>query len=288
MGLSSIVTAEEKRFFGNRTQPWVYAPRSLTNWDGSVTITDNNGITGPAIDCSHFVMEAMLAGGYNVTQLSSFQLAAIVKGASSPYYSVATTIQAGDIIVFNGHCGIVASVTLTNGVVTGGTFDNAENQMVGLKEKVPFSIGGRGHGWGTKSIPIIGFLAPKASIYNPTAATMALDAINNQVNQGLLLNNPKSAPYFSPAHTNSNSTSSLYINGNTYDVGEDTNGTTGTAPWSQTTADINNDQPWASVTNAYDANDQLTQTTYNFEDADNITFAANTSLAPQYNSTSPR
>jgi hypothetical protein len=86
MELASIVTAERSRFF-NPSQPWVYAPKSYAQWNGGVTSTENN-VTGPAIDCSNFVQQAMLLGGYNVPEITASNLASIFKGGvNSSYWS---------------------------------------------------------------------------------------------------------------------------------------------------------------------------------------------------------
>jgi hypothetical protein len=59
----SIVGSMDSRFF-NGTQPWTDADGG----DGSTTFTrtyKGNEVTGPGIDCSHFVQQSMLTSGYN-------------------------------------------------------------------------------------------------------------------------------------------------------------------------------------------------------------------------------
>jgi hypothetical protein len=76
---------------------------------------------------------------------------------------------------------------------------------------------------------------------------------------------------FSPSQLNSNTPPIT-----AFDQGNDP------SLWSQTTVDINNDMPWKSVTDYYNANSTLAQTLYNLGAGGEITFSADTCSAPSY------
>ena len=125
----AIVTSADNRFFSMGTPNWVYAPNPA-GANGSHTYTVD-GDTGPGIDCSNLVYQSLLAAGYNVTyataQSSNNSFTNIVNGTqSSSQFDVisASQVQAGDVVVFNGHVGIVESYTYdpATGTYT-GTFE---------------------------------------------------------------------------------------------------------------------------------------------------------------------
>ena len=248
MNGTNIVNQMNSRFFNGQT--WVYAPSKLSAWDGSVTVTDSHGRTGPAIDCSHFVDETMLASGYNIPPQQSSTLAGVVNGAQSSYYDVSQTPVVGGVIVFNGHVGIVTSYDSTTGT---GTYSGAQSQNTGVAQNVPFNTTGTppsqgGTYWGGQE-PVIGYLTPKDAAYNPSTASSELGYINSNVNNGLATSGD--APYFSGSQVNPNGPPipDSGFGGGGFDPGEDTDGTAGATSWSETTVGSGFDQVVTTQTN---------------------------------------
>src|SRR2546426_4431479 len=249
-----IVAAAEQRFFTDG-KPWVYAPLGVNAYDGSVTLIQNQKDgpkVGPAIDCSHFVMETMLASGYNVPELTSFQLGSFIvtgTGTASQYYSsvAPANVQPGNVIVFNGHAGIVTSYDPVTGI---GTYDGAQSQKTGLKDSILFTTNPDAQAtamtnpltgnpndflyWGTiqssqNDKGFVGFLQVNPQAYDPTSAKDALDVIDAAVNKGLAASGGD--PYFTSNNTDSGSDSF----GGGYDDGVEPDGTNGATSWSQNT-----------------------------------------------------
>src|SRR2546427_4712759 len=253
-----IVDAAEQRFF-IAGKPWVYAPLGVSAYDGSATLIQNQKDgpkVGPAIDCSHLVMETMLASGYNVPELTSFQLRSFIttgSGTASQYYSSVdpASIQAGNVIVFSGHAGIVTSYDPITGI---GTYDGAQSQITGLKQSILFTtnpdaqainmtntLTGQANDflyWGTiqssrNDNGLVGFLQVNPQAYDPTNSRSALDVIDAAVNKGLAASGRD--PYFSSDNTNGGSTGVDPFAGG-YDDGVEPDGTNGATSWSQNTA----------------------------------------------------
>jgi hypothetical protein len=158
----AIVTAADARF-GNHGEGW--------NWTyggyGTLAESIGNGFA-IGIDCTHFVYQSLLAAGYDVPYYTSEYRAAgvpdfadVLKEGGDQYFSVVTTPQAGDIIVFPGHAGIVVSYNSSTNVVT---FANSEDDGIKLTAQVNISTGERFGG-----LAPIGFLEVNSSAYNQTA-----------------------------------------------------------------------------------------------------------------------
>lgn len=94
-----IINAANARFFNgpNGKPTWVY----LYGGNGSTVLTQN-GITGPGIDCSHFVYQALLYSGRNVSYIDTPGFRSIVNGNASTDYTKVSVGQPGDIILFTG------------------------------------------------------------------------------------------------------------------------------------------------------------------------------------------
>src|ERR1700727_756191 len=118
----TLFTGANGRFFDPGTPDWTYGDSSAdpTMGNGSHTITqeyyNKSGVlvatnTGPAIDCSNLVYQSALAAGYTVSYHNSASLNSIYSsGGSSDYSKIdpnKVQVQAGDIVLFNGHVGIV-------------------------------------------------------------------------------------------------------------------------------------------------------------------------------------
>ena len=123
---ASILTAAEQRFdngyyvYGNNSTPH--------NYDGA-TVTTSNGVTGVGIDCSNLVSQSLEAAGYPVPQLATsaiFNQQGSLTSQGSQYYSPVSPqdVQQGDLVMFSGHIGIVASYDPNTGV---GTFFGSQS-----------------------------------------------------------------------------------------------------------------------------------------------------------------
>jgi hypothetical protein len=285
MSGASIVAAEQARF---NVLKWTYAPstgpNALQAWDGSITITEttttHGTITGPAVDCSHFVQQAMLAAGYNVPFETSAQLASIVNGASSSYYTVDSTPQEGDIVVFvgangQGHVGIVTNYNLSTHVVT---FDNAQHSSKGLMQGQTCQAA-IGSSWGSNDA-VLGYLTVNSSAYNPTAAASALSTINSAIDQGLY--NAGLPEYFGTSISSSTVSSISQIVGPNDPSTPDPDAP-GEAPWSTTIATSGSgDQK--SLTYSYNSADDPSASTYNFTTSRSFTADTGTDSSLAFNS----
>jgi len=216
----SILNAALARFFNG--QIWTY--KGTVPSDGSVVMSgtyntnvpDNNGVsfytgkvTGPGIDCSHFVEQAELAAGFNVPYETTAAMATIIHSYNEnpneidPYYNVVAlnAAQVGDLVVFVGHVGIISSYSYdsTTKIAT-GTFIGAQSSATGLATGVNFStdptslyyFGGTNNGKHNGPL-FVGIIAPNVSTndstYNSAAAAAHLNLINDNVDNGIALYN---------------------------------------------------------------------------------------------------
>ncbi|OIQ99411.1 bifunctional hemolysin/adenylate cyclase precursor [mine drainage metagenome] len=210
---NNIVAAAITRFF-NPAQPWVYLEVPTTVQypvyvaQGKTSNATTPTSIGPTVDCSHLVYQTMLASGYNVSYIPTPDMNNILHGAASSNYSVVSegitslnNVQAGDIVVFYGHTGIIQNFTVdpTTGVGT-GTYLGAQSNNSGLLESVKFTTDpqAQGYFWGGTSTAgseaFTGVLRPSAQAYDPASAASALNLINEKTDA--LLSYANLGPYF--------------------------------------------------------------------------------------------
>jgi Ca2+-binding RTX toxin-like protein len=217
-----IVNSAKERFF-SLGRPWTYAlpnDRGLYNgqWirtakttvaslgsNGETIYTPGVMVSAPAIECSHFVRQALLAAGYKVSygtstffnhllgvgQLDNTQLESYTLW-SEKYQTVSSNeVQKGDVVVFDGHVGIVLKYDPKTG---DGLYEGAQSS--GLSNEVKFSTNpGSKEFWGaTKHCN--GFVRVKDEAYDPDAAQKILNQIDANVNGALFINDPNRQLYF--------------------------------------------------------------------------------------------
>jgi hypothetical protein len=170
--INKILSLAEARFGNGDDGVFVYNSVPGQN-NGTTLQVDQYGNIGPGIDCSGLVYQALLAAGYNV---GSQRLTTANFVAGSQFETVsAADVQAGDIVTFLGHVGVVISFDPATG--TGQFYGSQTSTGPAVAD---FSINGGAY-WGGDA-PFITFLQPKSSIYDPQGAAEILQPLTNQEN----------------------------------------------------------------------------------------------------------
>jgi hypothetical protein len=118
------ILAAGRALFGNFTETTPTNYVYLYGGNGTHIVSDRTPTQdiGLGIDCSHLVQQSLLAAGYNVPFISTTSF--LTNGTSgtlttnaAQYYNLVplNTLQAGDVVLFNGHMGIVADYDASNG-----------------------------------------------------------------------------------------------------------------------------------------------------------------------------
>ena len=214
---SQILTAAESRFGVGLNGSFIYNGVPGHN-NGTTLESDQYGNVGPGIDCSGLVYQSLLAAGYNV---GSQRLTTGNFVAGSMFDSVAPAdVQAGDIITFQGHVGIVKFYDPSTGK---GIFYGSQTSTG--PDEAQFSINGGTYWGGAKAIT--GFLRPNDSLYDPQGAAAILQPITDS--QGIILKEVD-APSVSfslpidmsdPSGASNVITSALYAQGQSADINGD-------------------------------------------------------------------
>ena len=160
-----IITEAKRRFAGTDRNG-----NPLIEWrrgsDG--TDTDGNGI--PELDCSEMVYRTLEGLGYNV---SDFGTGFLNSDASAKYFGKVenmSDVREGDLIVFDGHVGIVESIWYDSNLRKYvGRFFHSERYAGGATTSdfiLDPSKNWPGYVYGDSNNPITKFLRPKESIHN--------------------------------------------------------------------------------------------------------------------------
>jgi hypothetical protein len=110
----------------------------------------SHGNAGVGIDCSNLVQQSLLAAGYNVPYLNTdaiYRNGSVTATALQYYQTVPLNqLQPGDVIVFQGHMGIVQEYSSE----TGGGFFYSSQSSTG-PAIAPFTTTGSGYFGGTRA-----------------------------------------------------------------------------------------------------------------------------------------